>query len=259
MRELRRPFLFALQAIFTREKANMRSGSKVFLILGAAALLPPGLVTRMGVGGLRPNPSGLIPLNLRPRGRVRAPNKEAVMDSQRLVKISKYLSKHLRHQPERLGLELAPGGWVRVDDLLAALARNNFPVTREQLEAVVAGNDKQRFAFDPTGTLIRANQGHSTPVDLRLEPATPPALLYHGTASDNVEPIRRTGLLKMARHHVHLSIDVPTATKVGARHGKPVVFEVDAAAMHAAGYTFSVSANGVWLTDAVPPEYLRPL
>jgi putative RNA 2'-phosphotransferase len=165
------------------------------------------------------------------------------MDPKRLVKISKYLSKHLRHEPERLGLTLAPGGWVRVEDLLAACANN----------------DKRRFSFDPTGTLIRANQGHSTSVDLQLEPVTPPALLYHGTGAQFVEAIRRDGLKKMARHHVHLSIDVPTATKVGARHGKPVVLEVDAAAMQRAGHTFYVSANGVWLTDAVPPEYLRPL
>ena len=181
------------------------------------------------------------------------------MDARRLVKISKYLSKHLRHEPERLGLELAPGGWVRVDDLLAACARNHFPITRDQLDEVVAGNDKRRFSLDPTGTLIRANQGHSTPVDLQLEPAVPPAVLYHGTGAQHVEAIRSDGLKKMARHHVHLSIDVPTATKVGARHGKPVVFEVDAAAMHQAGHTFYVSANGVWLTDTVPPEYLRPL
>ena len=181
------------------------------------------------------------------------------MDPKRLVKISKYLSKYLRHEPERLGVVLAPGGWVPVDDLLAACADHNFPISREQLEEVVAKNDKQRFALDPTGTLIRANQGHSTPVDLRLEPAEPPALLYHGTGAQVVEAILGGGLKKMARHHVHLSIDVPTAIKVGGRHGKPVVFEVDAAEMHRAGHTFYVSANGVWLTDAVPPEYLRPL
>jgi putative RNA 2'-phosphotransferase len=181
------------------------------------------------------------------------------MDPKRLVKISKYLSKHLRHEPERLGLTLAPGGWVRVEDLLAACARHHFPITREQLEEVVGGNDKQRFSFDPTGTLIRANQGHSTSVDLQLEPAVPPDVLYHGTGAQHVEAIRSDGLKRMARHHVHLSIDVPTATKVGARHGKPVVFEVDAATMHRAGLVFYVSANGVWLTDTVPAEYLRLL
>jgi putative RNA 2'-phosphotransferase len=181
------------------------------------------------------------------------------MDRDRLVKISKYLSKHLRHEPERLGLTLAPGGWVPVDELLAACARNHFPVTREQLHEVVAQNDKQRFAFDPTGTLIRANQGHSAAVDLQLVPTTPPPVLYHGTAQQNVDGVRRDGLRKMARHHVHLSKDVATARAVGARHGKPVVFEVDAAAMHAAGHPFYLSANGVWLVDHVPPQYLRLL
>ena len=181
------------------------------------------------------------------------------MDSKRLVRVSKYLSKHLRHEPERLGLTLAPGGWVPVEDLRAACADHNFPITRAELVAVVERNDKQRFSFDPTGTLIRANQGHSTPVDLQLEPVTPPPLLYHGTSEHNVERIRRDGLRKMARHHVHLSVDVPTAQKVGARHGKPVVFAVDAAAMHRAGHPFYVSANGVWLVERVPPEYLKRL
>jgi putative RNA 2'-phosphotransferase len=180
------------------------------------------------------------------------------MNPRRQIEISKYLSKHLRHEPERLGLTLRPGGWVGVEELLAACAEHHFPITREQLEVVVAASDKRRFAFDDTGTRIRANQGHSTSVDLQLEPVVPPPLLYHGTGERNLEAIRSDGLRKMARHHVHLSIDVPTALKVGARHGRPVVLEVDATAMHRAGHTFYVSANGVWLTYAVPPEYLRP-
>jgi putative RNA 2'-phosphotransferase len=179
------------------------------------------------------------------------------MNATRLVKISKYLSKHLRHQPERLGLELAPAGWVAVDALLDACARHHFPVSRAELDKVVACNDKQRFSFDDTGTLIRANQGHSVAVDLQLEPVTPPNLLYHGTGRQNVGAIHRAGLSKMARHPVHLSSDIDTATRVGARHGKPVVFAVDALALLRAGFVFYRSANGVWLVDHVPPEYLR--
>lgn len=181
------------------------------------------------------------------------------MDTQRLVRISKYLSKHLRHQPERLGLQLRPGGWVPVADLLAACAAHQFPVTETELAEVVAGNDKQRFAFDETGQLIRANQGHSVAVDLQLEPAQPPAVLYHGTAEQNVPLILASGLRKMARHHVHLSSDLATARKVGARRGRVVVFEVDAAGLAAADTPFYLSANGVWLVDAVPPAYLRQL
>jgi putative RNA 2'-phosphotransferase len=178
------------------------------------------------------------------------------MNDSRLVKISKYLSKHLRHAPERIGLKLAEGGWVAIDDLLAACQKHSFPISHEELNEVVARNDKKRFSFDATKTLIRANQGHSVEVDLQLEPTFPPDVLYHGTGQGTVESILRTGVDKMSRHHVHLSKDIATAKKVGSRHGRPVVFTVDAAAMHRDGYKFYCSENGVWLVDRVPPEYL---
>lgn len=178
------------------------------------------------------------------------------MEGKRLVKISKYLSKHLRHQPDRLGITLEVGGWVDVDRLLKACDRHGMKMTRWELEEVVATNDKQRFSFDETKTKIRANQGHSVEVDLQLTPLLPPDVLYHGTGDRSVEAIKRSGLMKMSRHHVHLSEDVETARKVGARHGKPVVFAIDAAAMHQAGFTFYCSDNGVWLVDHVPYEFL---
>ena len=180
------------------------------------------------------------------------------MNEERLVRISKYLSKHLRHQPERLGLALEPGGWVAVNDLLAACTRQRLPLSRAELDEVVAGNNKQRFSFDPTGTKIRANQGHSVEVDLQLEPAVPPDVLYHGTGHRAAPIIEQEGLRRMNRHHVHLSRDVETARNVGARHGRPVVFVIDAARMRRDGYIFYCSENGVWLVDEVPPEYLRP-
>ena len=179
------------------------------------------------------------------------------MDEGRLVRVSRFLSKHLRHQPRRIGLTLAPGGWVTVDALLAACARAGMPLSRAELDEVVARNNKQRFAFDESGTRIRASQGHSVPVDLELEPREPPATLYHGTGEGAVAAIQREGLRKMRRHHVHLSSDVATAVMVGRRHGRPVVFAVDAAAMRRADSTFFCSENGVWLVNAVPPTYLR--
>lgn len=181
------------------------------------------------------------------------------MDEKRLVTISKYLSKHLRHQPKRLGITLAAGGWVAVDELLAACVSHHFPLTRAELDEVVSRNSKQRFAFDATGTYIRANQGHSVDIDLQLEPVVPPATLYHGTGHRAVETILREGLHKMRRHHVHLSSDTPTARMVGARHGRPAIFAVDAAVMHRNGYLFFCSTNGVWLVDHVPPAYLKLL
>lgn len=179
------------------------------------------------------------------------------MDANRLVRISKYLSKHLRHEPARLGLQLTPGGWVPVEDLLAACGNDGFPITREELMEVVERNDKQRFSFDPSQTRIRANQGHSTAVDLQLQPVTPPDILYHGTPAVSVEIILRQGLSRMARHHVHLSPTIAAAEIVGRRRGRPVVLQVDAASMSREGYLFYRSENGVWLTDRVPPQYLR--
>ncbi|MFF7735229.1 RNA 2'-phosphotransferase [Streptomyces sp. NPDC007984] len=177
------------------------------------------------------------------------------MDERRTVKVSKYLSKHLRHQPERIGLTLDEAGWVEIDALLAAAGAHGFRFTREELEHVVASNDKRRFAVE--GTRIRASQGHSVEVDLGLAPATPPTHLYHGTVARSLDAIRADGLRPMNRHAVHLSPDRETATRVGARRGRPVVLDVDAAAMHRDGHVFQVSANGVWLTKAVPARYLR--
>src|SRR6202162_1624597 len=165
----------------------------------------------------------------------------------RLVTVSKFLAKHLRHAPDELGLTLRPGGWVSVDDLLAASERAGFAVTYDELIDCVETNDKKRFSFDATGDLIRANQGHSVEVDLQLEEKSPPDVLYHGTVERFLASIMAEGLQKGKRHHVHLSKDTETARKVGARRGKPIILQVDTRKMHDQGIKFFLSANGVWL------------
>lgn len=174
-----------------------------------------------------------------------------------LVKISKFLSKHLRHAPEDIGITLEPGGWVNVDTLLEASTKHGMRISRETLEQIVLESDKQRFTFDETGTRIRANQGHSTNVTLEFESVMPPETLYHGTATKFLPSIFETGIQRMKRHHVHLSSDTDTAAKVGARHGKLVILEVNTKVMVEAGFVFYRSENGVWLVDTVPVEYLR--
>ncbi|WP_320782658.1 RNA 2'-phosphotransferase [Streptomyces sp. CRN 30] len=177
------------------------------------------------------------------------------MDERRVIKVSKYLAKHLRHQPERIGLTLDSGGWTEIDALIEAAASHGFRFTRAELDHVVTVNDKRRFAVE--GTRIRASQGHTVRVDLGLSPVAPPPCLYHGTVARNVDGIRVQGLRPMNRHDVHLSPDRGTATRVGARRGRPVVLSVDAGSLHRDGHLFRVSDNGVWLTESVPPEYLR--
>jgi putative RNA 2'-phosphotransferase len=177
--------------------------------------------------------------------------------NKRLITVSKFLSKHLRHEPEALGLVLESGGWVLVSDLLAGAAGAGFSIARDELEQVVAENDKQRFSFSEDRIRIRANQGHSTEVDLQLAEAEPPLQLFHGTVEKFLASILAEGLKKMDRHDVHLSPDTETATKVGQRRGKPIVLVVDSAKMAADGHKFRRSDNGVWLTDHVPPKYIR--
>ncbi|RZK63271.1 MAG: RNA 2'-phosphotransferase [Hymenobacter sp.] len=179
------------------------------------------------------------------------------MEPKAATRLSKFLSQHLRHQPQAIGLTLGVGGWVGVADLLAAGAAHSYPLTRDELEDIVEDNDKQRFAFDETGQRIRAQQGHSVEVDLQLAPAPPPAVLYHGTVPAALPAIWAAGLQKMKRHHVHLSPNEATARRVGQRRGQPTLLAVDAAALHAAGGVFYRSGNGVWLVEHVPPQYLR--
>ncbi|TWT84571.1 RNA 2'-phosphotransferase [Planctomycetes bacterium CA13] len=178
--------------------------------------------------------------------------------NKQLVTTSKFLSLVLRHQPDVIGIELDSEGWADIDRLIKNANARGTAISLDLLHEVVATSDKKRFALSDDGLCIRANQGHSVEgVDLKLEPIEPPELLYHGTVEPFLAGIREKGLLKRSRHHVHLSADKETATKVGQRRGKPIILTISAARMHAAGHTFYLSANGVWLTDAVPTEFIE--
>ncbi|MEO6253169.1 MAG: RNA 2'-phosphotransferase [Ferruginibacter sp.] len=170
--------------------------------------------------------------------------------------ISKFLSLVLRHKPEEIDLKLDSNGWADTDVLIEKLKNRGFDIDFELLEEVVTGNDKQRFSFNEDYSAIRANQGHSVDIDLALDPAKPPEQLYHGTVAKFIETIKTGGLQKMSRQHVHLSRDIETAKKVGARRGKPVILVIDSGKMSDDGYVFYVSENGVWLTEQVPVKYI---
>lgn len=169
---------------------------------------------------------------------------------------SKFISLILRHRPETIGIALDEHGWANVDELLKGVSRTH-PLTMEKLEEIVRTDEKQRYAFNEGHSLIRANQGHSIPVDVELERAKPPRHLYHGTGEKYVPSIDRQGLIPKSRLYVHLSSDFDTAVKVGSRHGKPVVYLVDAEQMDTDGFAFYRSVNGVWLTKNVPATYMK--
>ena len=173
-----------------------------------------------------------------------------------LTQTSRYISLILRHKPEAVGITLDEHGWANVDELIAGVNKTH-PLTMELLKEIVRSDEKQRYSFNEDETLIRANQGHSIPVDVELPELEPPEFLYHGTGQKYVASIDRQGLVSKSRLYVHLSIDKETAVKVGRRHGVPVVYTIQAATMFRDGYLFYRSVNGVWLTKKVPVKYLE--
>lgn len=180
-------------------------------------------------------------------------------EERRLERLSKFISMILRHKPEAIGITLDEHGWADVDELIKGINETGEEIefSKDTLETIVKTDKKQRYSFSQDRTLIRANQGHSIPVDVELEKKEPPKVLYHGTGVKSVKAIQEQGLLPMERLYVHLSTDVETATNVGKRHGTPVIFQVNAEQMQKDGYDFFQSVNGVWLTKEVPTKYLE--
>lgn len=180
------------------------------------------------------------------------------MSSKSLTSISKFLSLVLRHQPQVVGMQLDSEGWLPIAELIENANRRGQQLSLELLHEVVASCEKKRFSLSDDGLRIRANQGHSVrDVELNLEPMTPPKELFHGTITPFMESIRKHGLLKRSRNHVHLSADIETAKKVGSRRGSPLVLTIRAEAMRESGHIFYKSVNGVWLTDAVPVSFIE--
>lgn len=173
-----------------------------------------------------------------------------------LVEISKYMSLILRHKPETIGITLDEHGWADVDEFIAGIARDR-EFNMEMLEEIVRRDEKQRYSFDEEKVLIRANQGHSIPVDVELDETEPPEYLWHGTGMKYVSSIDVQGLLRKSRLYVHLSKEDKIAVEVGRRHGKPVLYLVKSGEMYRDGYPFYLSKNGVWLTREVPVQYLE--
>lgn len=172
------------------------------------------------------------------------------------MKLSRVMSYVLRHDPGKIGIRLDGGGWVPVADLVSGARAAGLPLSEELVHQIVRTCDKQRYAISPDGKRIRANQGHSVMVDLGLKATEPPAVLFHGTAARFLDSIFGEGLRPGSRTHVHLSVDIPSAMKVGSRHGRGIALAVDAKAMFGQGYEFFLSDNGVWLARHVPRKFL---
>lgn len=171
-------------------------------------------------------------------------------------KLSKFISLILRHKPEEIGITIDDFGWAKVEDLINGINKSGRNIDMEVLEEIVRTDNKQRYSFNEDKTKIRANQGHSIPVNLELKELEPPNILYHGTATKSLEGIKSQGIKSMSRQWVHLSKDFETAKQIGSRHGKCVILIIDAERMYKDGIKFYLSENGVWLTEYIDPKYI---
>lgn len=171
-------------------------------------------------------------------------------------RVSKFISLVLRHKPQEANLVLDKYGYARTSELVAGVKKKYPEFNKDILIKIVETDEKQRYSFKDNGKLIRANQGHSFPVDLGLEAQQPPLLLFHGTSTKYLDSIMEKGIISKSRQYVHLSKDVDTAHTVGLRHGAgTVILVVSAEQMWKDGYKFFLSDNGVWLVDKVPTKY----
>jgi RNA:NAD 2''-phosphotransferase len=177
------------------------------------------------------------------------------MSKNSLTNTSKFISLILRHKPETIGIQLDEHGWADVKELIDGVSKTD-KLDMDILEEIVRTDDKQRYSFNEDKTKIRANQGHSIPVDVELEKTEPPAILFHGTAEKFEAAIDEEGLIPKSRLYVHLSSDIQTAHKVGIRHGKPVIYKIASGEMYKDGFEFFKSVNGVWLAKSVPVKYM---
>ncbi len=176
------------------------------------------------------------------------------------TQLSKFLALLLRHKPHTIGLTLDKNGWARVEELICLINKQGqHTINFEILCEIVENDDKQRFAFNDDKSLVRTSQGHSIAVDVELKECCPPDILYHGTATKYEENIDKDGLISKNRLYVHLSADMDTAKKVGARHGQVLIYEVDCNKMKKEGFKFFISENNVWLTKNVPVRFLRKM
>ena len=174
-------------------------------------------------------------------------------------RIGKWLSYVLRHKPESAGLTMDRHGWVKMTDLVYALFSRDSAINRALIEEVVKRDDKQRFTINSDGTCIRANYGHSVPVDLGLKPQKPPDSLFHGTAQTSVHAIKKAGILSKDRQYVHLSTTISAAAHIGKRHGRPAVLQIASRTMYDEGHIFYTTDNTLWLTDHVPPVFITEI
>lgn len=189
-----------------------------------------------------------------------------------LVALSRALVKLLRHGKPS-GIRIDSAGYAKIEDILSHSHFKTFDSSLKQIQDIVSGNDKKRFEIDQDSEgcyKIRAVQGHSIkldPMTSGLRPLTDPnqfQTILHGTYETNWRKIKKEGLNRMSRSHVHFTIGHIGETHVtsGMRSDCEIIVELDLKKALEGGLKFYYSTNNVVLTEGddtgiVPPKYFK--
>ena len=169
------------------------------------------------------------------------------------VKVSRYMSYLLRHNPENL--KMNRHGFVDLDEFLKKI-KERFQVDKEFIFEIAEKSERKRFEI--VEDTIRALYGHTIPVQLELEEDKTVKVLYHGTTNDAASKILKVGLKAMKRRWAHLSPTIEIATDIGLRRSKePVVLEIDTEAARKNGTRFLRATNTVYLCSHIRPEHIK--
>jgi putative RNA 2'-phosphotransferase len=169
------------------------------------------------------------------------------------VKVSRYMSYLLRHNPENLKIDRY--GFVSLNELVKKL-KERYQVDKKFILEIVEKSDRKRFEI--VEDKIRALYGHTIPVDLELEEDKAVKVLYHGTTPDAASKILKVGLKPMKRKWVHLSPTVMIAKEVGLRRTrKPVILKINAEAARKNGVRFYKASDRVYLCKELSPKYIK--
>ena len=171
-------------------------------------------------------------------------------------RLGQVLTLLLRPRPARVPIQVDDEGYADLGEIMRILhGLPNFRwATRSDVDAVVSTSGRRRFEI--AGNRIRALYGHTT-FRPTYEPVTPPDVLYHGTAPENLAAIRREGLRPMERQYVHLAATPETGRSIALRHtAEPVILRIDAAAAYADGIAFYHPVPEIYLCDKLPAQYV---
>lgn len=172
------------------------------------------------------------------------------------MEIAEYLDRLLHAPPSQGGVARNRRGWVRIGDVLEAMAHSGRALDHRTLRRVV--HDQQhRFALSRDGASIRSvGRGTAPAQDPPASVAEPPALLYHAAPRRLQSEVAQAGLQSRGSSSVRLYESPRAAMEMGVAYGDASLLTVRVPPMRARGFIFRKAESGLWLVVSVPADCL---